>query len=128
MRSLARECVFKYIFSRLFNPGDEGLFDVLCKDLNDDDKSFASQLLCAVDNNEEAYMKKINELGSVSSACKLHRADLCALLLGMAELDNFPNTPVPVVIDEAVNIVAKYSTESSTDFVNGVLAEYAKEK
>ena len=76
----------------------------------------------------KAYMKKINELGSVSSACKLHRADLCTLLLGMAELDNFPNTPVPVVIDEAVNIVAKYSTESSTDFVNGVLAEYAKEK
>ena len=67
-------------------------------------------------------------MGSVSSACKLHRTDMCALMLGMAELDNFPQTPVPVVIDETVNLVAKYSTESSTDFVNGVLAEYAKEK
>ena len=55
MRSLARESVYKYIFSRLFNPGDEGLFDVLCKELNNDDKDFASKLLSAIDTNSEKY-------------------------------------------------------------------------
>ena len=44
------------------------------------------------------------------------------------ELENFKNTPVAVVIDETVNIVAKFSTENSTDFVNGILAQYIKEK
>jgi len=50
------------------------------------------------------------------------------LMLGMAELDNFPNTPIAIVIDEAVNLAAKYSTENSTDYINGVLAKYSKEK
>ena len=49
-------------------------------------------------------------------------------MIGMAELDNFPNTPVAVVIDEAVNLAGKYSTENSTDFVNGILAQYSREK
>ncbi len=48
MRSLAREAVFKYIYSRLFNQNDEGLFDVLCKELNQEDKSFAKNFLKAL--------------------------------------------------------------------------------
>ena len=55
MRSLARESVFKYIFSQLFNPNDEGLFTVLCKDLNDEDKDFASKLLMAIEQGAEKY-------------------------------------------------------------------------
>jgi len=45
----------------------------------------------------------------------------------MAELNRFKETPVAVVINETVNLVAKYSTENSTDFVNGILAEYVRE-
>ena len=51
-----------------------------------------------------------------------------ALVIGMAELDNFRETPVAVVIDETVNLSAKYSTENSTNFVNGILSAYLKEK
>ena len=128
MRSLARETVFKYLFSRLFNPSDEGLFDVLAKDLNDSDKDFARKLLDFVIDNEQKYLDAITRLSIGYKLNRVHNADKCALIIGMAELDNFPETPVPVVIDESVNMVAKYSTENSTDFVNGVLAEYAKEK
>jgi transcription termination factor NusB len=45
----------------------------------------------------------------------------------MAELENMTETDVPVIIDEAVKIVSKFSAEKSTDFVNGILASYAKE-
>jgi len=128
MRSQARESVFKYIFSRLFNPSDEGLFTVLCKDLSESDKSFAEELLVAIDNNEQKYLESIERLSFRFKIDRILRADKCALLLGMAELDNFPNTPVAVVIDEAVNLVAKYSTENSTDYVNGMLSGYVKEK
>ena len=128
MRSLARETVFKYLFSRLFNPSDEGLFDVLAKDLNDSDKDFARKLLDFVIDNEQKYLDAITRLSIGYKLNRVHNADKSALIIGMAELDNFPETPVPVVIDESVNMVAKYSTENSTDFVNGVLAEYAKEK
>ena len=128
MRTYARECVFKYLFARLFNPSDEGLFAVLCKDLDEKDSLFANQLLSAIDKGQEKYLEKIEELSIGFHLDRLHRADKCAIMLGMAELDNFKETPVAVIIDEAVNIVAKYSTESSTSFVNGILAEYAKEK
>ncbi len=128
MRSQARECVLRYIYSKLFNPGDEGLFVVLCKDLSKDDKDFASQLLQAVENNQQKYLDKIEQLVIGYKLERIHAVDKCVLLLGMAELDNFSNTPVPVVIDEAVTLVAKYSTENSTNFVNGVLAEYLKGK
>ena len=127
MRTYARECVFKYLFARLFNPSDEGLFALLCKELNDDDNKFANQLLSAVDNGYDKYIAKIEELSIGFKLDRLHRADKCAILLGMAELDNFKDTPIAVVINETVNIVAKYSTESSTSFVNGILAEFSKE-
>ena len=47
MRSLARETVYKYLFSQLFNPGDEELFSVLCKNdkLNNEEIAFATSLL-----------------------------------------------------------------------------------
>ena len=127
MRSLARECVFKYLFSKLFNPSDEGLFDVLIKDLKDDDKNFARELLAAITEKEDFYLEKISGLAIGYKLNRIHNTDKCILMLGLAELEAFKDTPKPVVIDEAVNLAAKFSTENSTNFVNGVLAEYAKE-
>ncbi len=128
MRSLARECVYKYIFSRLFNPSDEGLFAVLCKDLNDEDKCFANDLLSAIDRGQDKFIAEIERLSIGFSVNRLHATDKCALILGMAELEEFANTPVAVIINEAVGLTAKYSTENSTDFVNGILAQYLREK
>ncbi len=128
MRSQARESVFKFIFSRLFNPSDEGLFAVLTKDLNQNDKQFAEELLFAVDKDYDAYLLDVEKLAVGYKLNRLYNADKCALIIGMAELKYFPQTPVAVVIDEAVSLAAKFSTENSTDFVNGILAEYIRIK
>jgi N utilization substance protein B len=127
MRSQARESVFKYIFSKLFNPSDEGLFAVLCKELSQDDKQFANELLQAIETDGQKYLNNIDRLSVTYKLNRIRPADKCALILGMAELDKFKSTPKAVVIDEAVNLVAKFSTENSTGFVNGILAEYSKE-
>ena len=128
MRSLARESVFKYIFSRLFNPSDEGLFVVLCNDLKEEDKLFATKLLTTFLEKEQEYLNSIQELSVSFDINRIFSTDKCAILIAMAELDCYPQTPIAVVVDEAVNIVAKYSTENSTNFVNGILAKYVKEK
>ena len=128
MRSLSREAVFKFLFSQLFNPNDEGLFTVLIKDLNENDKIFANELLSAVLENKELTLAKIEKLANGYKLNRLYNVDKCALLIGISELDNFRKTPVAVVVDETVNLVSKYSTENSTDFVNGILAAYVKEK
>ncbi len=128
MRRQAREAVFKYIYSKLFNSNDEGLFDVLVKELSDDDKSFAKALLTAVEKDQEKNLEVISNLAYGYKLERLINVDKCVLLIGLAELDNFPETDVPVVVDEAVGISAKFSTERSTDFVNGILSEYVRSR
>lgn len=128
MRRQAREAVFKFIFSKLFNSNDEGLFNVVIKDLSDDDKKFATTLLSAVEKDMEKNLSVISDLAIGYKLDRLFNADKCALLIGIAELDNFKETPIPVVIDEAVSLSAKYSTEKSTDFVNGILSNYVRGK
>lgn len=128
MRSQAREAVFKFIYSQLFNPDDEGLFAVLLKDLNKEDALFANDLLSAINDKKDFLLETISKLAVGYKLDRLYLADKCALLIGIAELNNFPQTPIPVVVNEAVNLAAKYSTDNSTNFVNGIMAEYIKEK
>ena len=47
--------------------------------------------------------------------------DRNVLRLAAYELAYERGTPVGVVIDEAIEIVRKYSTEDATKFVNGIL-------
>lgn len=128
MRSTAREVVFKYVFSKLFNPDDEGLFTVLAKEakLNESDFVFANELLGYINDKREIYLNEIENLAIGYKLNRIFGTDRCALLIGMAEIDNYPQTDLPVVIDEAVKLAARFSSERSTDFVNGILAEYAK--
>ena len=128
MRTLAREAVFKYIYSRLFNPDDEGLFDVLIKGFDNDDKDFAIMLKNFVLENEQKYYEEIENLSIGYKLNRIYNADKCALLIGMAEFDNFKNTPKIVIIDETVKLSAKFSTDNSPDFVNGIMASYTEDK
>lgn len=128
MRSAARDIVFKCLFSQLFNPSDEGLFTVLAKELNSEDKEFAKTLLDHVNANQLEYSTLIDGMAEGYNYKRIYNTDKCALLIGISELNAFPDTPIPVVIDEAVKLARIYSTEKSTDFVNGILARYVKEK
>lgn len=128
MRSLARECVFKFLFSQLFNPSDEELFTVLInnENLTANDKNFAKELKNYIDSEKDKYLELIDEMSVGYKLNRVFNADKCALLIGMAELENFKETDVPIIIDEAVKLALRFSTERSTDFVNGLLAEYAR--
>lgn len=130
MRSTAREVVFKYMFSKLFNSDDEGLFNLLLinPDLTGADKEFAQTLLDVVEKDFNRYEEIFNDLTLKFHSTRIFPADKCACILGMAEFDNFKETPLPVIVNEAVNIAGKFSTERSTDFVNGILAEYTRGK
>jgi N utilization substance protein B len=97
-------------------------------EVNDDDKKFASDLMQTILTNEQSYLDKLQQLSNGYDVGRIYRVDKCALVIAMAEFDCCPQTPVAVIVDEYVNLVAKYSTENSTNFVNGILAEYVKEK
>ena len=53
--------------------------------------------------------------------------DRALLRLGVYELVHRPDVPTGVVLSEAVELASRYSTEESGRFVNGVLAQIARE-
>ena len=65
------------------------------------------------------------ELGPLLEGWTLERLptiDRLLLRMGMYELRHRPETPRPVIINEAVELAKKFSTEDSGRFVNGVLS------
>ena len=53
---------------------------------------------------------------------RLPTLDRLVLQMGVYELRHSPQTPAAVIINEAVELAKKFSTEDSGRFVNGVLA------
>ncbi len=75
------------------------------------------------------------ELDSEIEACSVHwgiermaMLDRIVLRIAMVELLYVPDVPMKVVISEAVQIAAKFSTDSSGTFVNGLLAGFLQKR
>ncbi len=57
---------------------------------------------------------------------RLPTIDRIVLRMSVYELRHHPETPRPVVINEAVELAKKYSTDDSGRFVNGVLSNASR--
>lgn len=69
----------------------------------------------------------IARLATGWSLDRMPALDLLVLRLGSFELVHRPDVPTAVVIDEAVELAKRFSTDDSGRFVNGVLASVARE-
>ncbi len=58
---------------------------------------------------------------------RMAAVDRNILRAGVAEFLGYPQTPRPVVINEALEIARKFSSPESVQFINGVLDSVAKE-
>ena len=58
---------------------------------------------------------------------RMAAVDRNILRAGVAEFLRFPQTPRPVVINEALEIARRFSSPESVQFINGVLDSVAKE-
>ena len=58
---------------------------------------------------------------------RMPTVDRCVLRLGVYELAERPDVPTAVILDEAVALAKRYSTDEGGRFVNGVLAAAAVE-
>ena len=69
-------------------------------------------------------------ISKLSNGYKLERiysTDKCALQLAITEMTYINGVPHIVTISEAMELIRKYSTKDSPNFVNGILAEYKKQ-
>ncbi len=129
MRKDAREAVFKLLFSNQFNDKFDNDFKnyiyLDCK-LSKEDVAFADEILENFYKNESEINKIISELSKGYKLERIFTTDKCAMQIAICEITYLKNIPIIVSISEAMELVRKYSTPESPNFVNGILAEYKK--
>jgi N utilization substance protein B len=95
--------------------------------LDEADRDFINCIYMGVIKSIDDYRSKVSALARGFKEERLFKVDLAILMMAVYELEN-TDTPVAVVINEAVELGKIYSTENSAGFINGILAEYTKEQ
>ncbi len=127
MRNAAREAALNIIFAQQFNSDcmeslkkktykQFGLLD------NEDDLGFAIDLIDKVFSHYDELIADIEGACHHYRADRINPTDKSILLIAMAEIKYFDEIPPVVSVSEATGLAKKYSTETSADFVNGVLS------
>ena len=125
-RKKSREYVFRLVFEKFFHePEIELEFTDEDFVFTDEDKEFANLLIGGINEhyNELIDIVKDNTVGYELE--RIYKVDLAILVLAVYEI-KFTDTPSNIVINEAVELSKKYSTDKSYSFVNGVLAKVIK--
>ncbi len=126
MRSYAREAAFCKIYTYIIRQEFDGDFSQFDQDkLDESDLEFAKSLVEGVIANKQKIDGIVAEHSKQFKLSRIYRPDLAALELAIFEMQN-TDTPHPVVINEAVGLAKKYSTDKSVSFVNGILASFER--
>ena len=126
MRNSAREAALNIIFAQQFN---SDCMDALKKKIykqfgldKDEDLLFAADLVATVEEHRAELIAGIEEACHHYRENRINPTDKSILLIAMAEIKYFDDIPPIVSVSEATGLARKYSTETSADFVNGVLS------
>jgi N utilization substance protein B len=83
---------------------------------------YAKELFDALTGELSAIDSLIDETSHKWDLDRMPLVDLAILRIAVLELKQFVSIPSVVIVSEAVELATKYSTESSSPFINGVLA------
>ncbi len=86
-------------------------------------KDYATEIAEAFKNNHKTIDGEIQKYSNGWDISRLVKMDKDILRIAITELLYTKGAPVKVVVDEAVELAKKYSTEDSSSFVNGILAK-----
>lgn len=118
-RSDARERALYLLYeahSKAIAPSDALALQVLQPD------ELTTLLVTGVEEHQESLDAAIASRAKGWTLERMPVLDLNVLRLAAFELAERPEVPVPVVLDEAVALVKRFSTDDSGRFVNGVLS------
>jgi N utilization substance protein B len=125
MRNTAREAALNIIFAEHFNEvTDDFKKRIYAKFAleKDDDLLFAADLVATVQEHRAELLQEIEDACHHYRENRINPTDKSILLIAMAEIKYFDEIPPVVSVSEAAGLARKYSTDTSADFVNGVLA------
>ena len=123
-RTKARECAFQMLYQWDVGGGSlervvEGFWRV--RSATDETRARAETLLRGAQAVKPEADQLIAELATNWRFERIAAIDRNILRLGIYELMREPQTPAPVVIDEAVELAKRFGDADSAGFVNGVL-------
>ena len=78
-------------------------------------------------NNAQNVDAQIQKYSNGWDISRLVKMDKDILRIAITELLYIKETPIKVVVDEAVELAKKYSTEDSSSFINGIIAKVITE-
>lgn len=125
MRTIARETLFKIIYSSQFSDGvDEELKTSLYKsnELTVDDVGYCESVLKVIGGHKEELISLLDKHSVSFPEKRIFPSDRSILLIGLAEILYFDDIPDKVSLNEAANIASKYSSAKSATFITGILS------
>lgn len=127
---IARDLLYKLVFENLFVDSEFSVsFNTLLDsvDLNQEELDYVKTSYIEILKCKDSIIEILkNNMSSYFNFQRIFKADLAILILAVYEI-KFLNVEHKIVINEAVKLAKKYSTEKSFAFVNGVLAKIVKE-
>ena len=127
-RHESRQEAFCLLFERIFT--DATLEEVMENAVEGRDatlSAYAVELATTADSHQEELDAIIEPKLKKWKLNRISKVSLAALRLAVSELHYEENIPVSVVINQAVELTKRFSGEEDASFVNGVLANIAKD-
>lgn len=104
-----------------FTEGQDAKTPLLPEYKSEDDADYAIQLFRATIKNNAYYRDLIGSCLRNWEFNRLAFMDVIIMQVALAEIIEFPLIPVPVTINEFVEIAKYYSTPNSGSYINGIL-------
>lgn len=128
-RKEAREQAFIIVFEKEFN--SEYTLDEIIDAARDAELFEADDFARTLSEKTLSELDKLDEViaGNLKNGWKLSRISkvaLAILRLAVCEMLEFPDIPVSVSINEAVELAKTYAAEEDSSFVNGLLASVSR--
>jgi transcription antitermination protein NusB len=92
----------------------------------DDDRAYVEEMVHGVTGEEADLDQIISDLAEGWRLDRLAKVDKNVLRMAIWELRHHREVPVNLVINDAVEIAKKYSTDDSGRFVNGILGSFLR--
>ena len=91
-------------------------------------EEFVADLITGIAENSERIDTIIDDFAEGWSTNRMPAIDRALLRMAVYEVIYRPDIPIEAILSEAVTLASEYSTEQSSKFINGVVANIAKEE
>ena len=124
-RESAVGLIYEYEFGRDRDKNE--IYDLALEERFDNaDDDFAKSLFFETADHLEEIDKKISECADHWRRDRIGRVPLAILRLAACEIGYFPEIPVEITVNEALELTREFDCEDSVSFVNGVLGKISK--